>query len=132
MRLAHQALVFGQSLVGLPVMWGFAARAKSQSTPGASALVAPHQSFPCTRRICFLTKWLGVLEAGVVLGGLAGLVTGLYLLATGPLPGVVVMLASMALLLSSVAKLGEAQEVRQESNAGREGLTRSRAPSSGR
>ena len=57
-----------------------------------------------------LTKWLDVLEAAVLLGGLAGLVSGMYLLATSPLPGVMVMLASMALLLSSVAKLAEAQE----------------------
>ena len=56
-----------------------------------------------------LTKWLGVLEAAVVLGGLAALVTGMYLLATSPLPGVMAMLASMALLLSSVGKLAEAQ-----------------------
>jgi len=58
-----------------------------------------------------LKNLLGVLEAAVVFGGLAGLVTGMYLLATSPLPGVVVMLASMTLLVSSVAKLGEAQEV---------------------
>jgi len=62
---------------------------------------------------------LGVLEAAVVFGGLAGLVTGMYLLATSPLPGVVVMLASMAMLVSSVKKLGEAQEERHESDAGR-------------
>jgi ribose/xylose/arabinose/galactoside ABC-type transport system permease subunit len=79
-----------------------------------------------------LTKWLGVLEAAVVFGGLAGLVTGMYLLATSPLPGVIVMLASMALLLSSVAKLAEAQELRQESAAGRERFSRSRAGSSSR
>ena len=79
-----------------------------------------------------LTKLLGILEAAVLLGGLAGLVTGMYLLATSPLPGVMVMLASMALLLSSVAKLAEAQEVRQECNTGRERFSRSRAGSSGR
>jgi len=79
-----------------------------------------------------LTKWLGVLEAAVVFGGLAGLVTGMYLLATSPLPGVMVMLASMALLLSSVAKLAEAQEVRQECDTGRERYSRSRARRSGR
>jgi len=33
-----------------------------------------------------------------VMGELAGLVTGMYLLATSPLPGVMVMLASMVLL----------------------------------
>ena len=46
-----------------------------------------------------LKNLLGVLEAAVVFGGLAGLVTGMYLLATSPLPGVVVMLASMAMLV---------------------------------
>jgi hypothetical protein len=79
-----------------------------------------------------LTKLLGVLEAAVVLGGFAGLVTGMYLLATSPLPGVMVMLASMALLLGSVAKLAEAQEVRQECATGRERFFRSRAGRSGR
>jgi hypothetical protein len=77
-----------------------------------------------------LTKWLGVLEAVVVFGGLAGLVVGLYLLATGPLPGVMVMLASMAMLVSSVGKFAAAQEVRQESDAGRERFSRRRAGSS--
>jgi hypothetical protein len=79
-----------------------------------------------------LTKFLGVLEATVLLGGLAGLVTGMYLLATSPLPGVMVMLASMALLLSLVAKLGKAQEVGHESNARGGRFSRSRAGSSGR
>jgi hypothetical protein len=79
-----------------------------------------------------LTKWLGVLEGAVVLGGLAGLVTGMYLLTTSPLPGVMVMLASVALLLSSVATLAEAQEVRQECDTDRERFSRSRAASSNR
>jgi len=72
------------------------------------------------------------MEAAVALGGCGGLVTGMYLLATSPLPGVMVVLASMALLLSSVARLGEAQEVRQESAAGRKRFPGSRAASSGR
>lgn len=76
-----------------------------------------------------LTKWTGVLGATVLLGGLAGLVNGMHLLATSPLPGVMVMLASTALLLSSVAKLCAAQEVRQESSADRGRFTRSRAGS---
>ncbi len=78
-----------------------------------------------------LKNLLGVLEAAVVFGGLAGLVTGMYLLATSPLPGVVVMLASMAMLVSSVKKLGEAQEEWHESDAGRERSSRSRAGCSG-
>jgi len=73
-----------------------------------------------------LTKLPAVLEATVLLGGLAGLVTGMHLSATSSLPGVTVMLASMTLLLSSVAKLGEAQEVRQQTNAGRELSVRNR------
>jgi ribose/xylose/arabinose/galactoside ABC-type transport system permease subunit len=73
-----------------------------------------------------LTKWLGVLEAAVVFGGLAGLVTGMYLLATAPLPGVMVMLASMAMLAGSVRKLAEEQEARSESGAARGRCSRSR------
>ena len=75
-----------------------------------------------------LSKWLGFIEATVSLGGLAGLVTGMYLLATSPLVGVTVMLASMALLVSAVAKLGEAQEVRQELRAGRGRFSQPRHP----
>lgn len=128
---AHDS--FGQPQTGLPVMWGLAARAQSQSTPGASALVAPHQqSFACTRRTCLLTKLLGVPEATVVLAGCGGFVTGMYLLATSPLPGVVVVLASMALLLGSVTKLSKAQEVRQESDSGCQCFSGSRAESSSR
>jgi len=36
---------FGQPQAVLPAMWGLAARAKSQTSPGASALAAPHQQF---------------------------------------------------------------------------------------
>lgn len=79
-----------------------------------------------------LKDLLGVLEAAVVFGGLAGLVTGMYLLATSPLPGVMVMLASMALLVTSVKKLCEAQEVRHESDGSRERFSRSRTGSSGK
>jgi hypothetical protein len=74
-----------------------------------------------------LTKWLGFLEATVVFGGLGGVVAGLYLLATKPLPGVVLMLASMTMLVGSVGKLSEAQEARQESDAGRGRFSTSRA-----
>jgi hypothetical protein len=55
----------------------------------------------------------------------------MYLLATSPLPGVTVMLASMAMLVSSVKKLGEAQEDWHESDAGRERSSRGRAGCSG-
>ena len=132
MRLAHDTHNFGQPAVRMPARWGLAAGAQSQSTPGASALVAPHQQLARARRTSLPMKWLGVLEAAVVLGGCGGFVTGMYLLPTSPLPGVVVVLASMALLLSSVAKLSAAQEKRQESDAGCERFSRSRAASSDR
>jgi len=44
MSFAQTALqVYGWRQVALPVMWGAAAWVQSQSTPGASALAAPHQ-----------------------------------------------------------------------------------------
>jgi hypothetical protein len=48
MRLAHNTQTYdgiGQQQVVLPAMWGPAAGAKSQISPGASALTAPHQQF---------------------------------------------------------------------------------------
>lgn len=57
-----------------------------------------------------LTKWLGVLEVALLLGGLAGLLAGAYLLATSLLPGVTVILAIMVLLFCLVAKVAAAQE----------------------
>jgi hypothetical protein len=74
-----------------------------------------------------LTKWLAVLELAILLGGLAGSFTGMYLLATRPLFGMSLILASMATLLSSVAKLSEAQELRQQLDAGGKRFAPSRA-----
>jgi hypothetical protein len=52
------------------------------------------------------------LEAFVaVLAGFAGFFSGLYLLGTDPIAGVLVMLGSMALLLRSVASLCGVQSV---------------------
>jgi len=49
------------------------------------------------------------LEVVVLLAGFAGLEWGLFLLGVDPLAGVLVMIASMALLLRSVAGLCGAQ-----------------------
>jgi len=119
---------FGQLESVLPAVWGLAARAQSH-IPGASALTAPPPTILHTppRSCRVLTKWLGGIEAAVAFGGVAGLISGVYLLATGPLLGVVIMLASMAMLVSSVGKLCEAQEVRHDSNRVRESLSRTRA-----
>jgi hypothetical protein len=123
----------GQIETDVPAMWGPAARAQTQSSPGASALAAPHQQAMCPRvRAARLrSNLLGVLEATILLGGFGGLVIGMYLLATRPLPGVMAMLASMTLLLSAVAKLGEVQEVRQECDADAGRYSRRRANGSG-
>jgi hypothetical protein len=115
MRLAHakKRTIAGQPLSPLSTQWGSAAGAQIQTSPGASALAAPHQNLLATVIRRARAEWPGFLETGVMLGGVAGLIGGLYLLATSPLPGVVTMLASMTLLLSSVGKLSAVQEARQ-------------------
>ncbi len=64
-------------------------------------------------------RWLGILEAAVMLGGVAGLIGGQYLLETSPLPAVVTMLASMTLVLGSVARASAAQEMQARMRFGR-------------
>jgi hypothetical protein len=113
--------ISGQAPLSLSTQWGSAAGAKIQTSPGVSAFAAPHQ-IRGTR-----AQWLGVLEAAVLLGGFAGLIGGLYLLATSPLPGVVTILASMTLMLSTVGKLSEAQEVRQRCEVTQVSAHRTRA-----
>ncbi len=54
-----------------------------------------------------------MIETAVMLGGVLGLIGGLYLLSSSPLPGAITMLASMTLVLSSVSRVSAAQEVRQ-------------------
>src|SRR5437667_5861299 len=43
MQVEVHGLIFAQPEAGLPAMWGSAAWAQSQLTPGVSALAAPHQ-----------------------------------------------------------------------------------------
>jgi hypothetical protein len=57
-----------------------------------------------------ITRWLGVLEVALLLGGLTGLLAGTYLLATSLLPGLIVILAIVVLLFCFVAKVAAAQE----------------------
>ncbi len=103
----------GQAPSPLSAQWGPAAGAQIQTSPGASALAAPHQnscgSFVPRAR----AQWLGVIETAVMLGGVFGLIGGLYLLSSSPLPGAITMLASMTLVLSSVTRVSAAQETRQ-------------------
>jgi len=69
-------------------------------------------------------RWAKVVEAVVVLGGSAVMVSGLYLLPTRPLLGVVAVLSAMALLLGSIAKLSEMQEACNAVDAGSERFRR--------
>src|ERR1019366_53255 len=113
---------------------GTRGRGKIPDIPWCQRSDRPHQQF-CELvhggRTRMLKNLLGVLEAAVVFGGLAGLVTGMYLLATSPLPGVTVMLGSMAILVSSVKKLGEAQKEWRKAAADRELSCPGRAGCSG-
>jgi UPF0716 family protein affecting phage T7 exclusion len=129
MSLAHtdRHATSGQPPLPLSRQWGPAAGAQIQTSPGASALAAPHQDLRATLTRRARAEWLGFLETGVMLGGVAGLIGGLYLLATSPLPGVVTMLASMTLLLSSVGKLGAEQEARQRCEVTQVSAHRTRA-----
>ena len=44
MQVEVHGLIFAQPEAGLPAMWGSAAWAQSQLTPGVSALAAPRSS----------------------------------------------------------------------------------------
>lgn len=103
----------GQPLSPLSGPWGPAAGAQIQTSPGASALAAPHQKVHGTFARRVRTEWLGFVETALMLGGFGGLLGGLYLLSSSPLPGVITMLASMTLVLGSVTRVGAAQENRQ-------------------
>ncbi len=105
--------VSGQPPSPLSDRWGPAAGAQIQTSPGASALAAPHQKVRGTLAGRVRTEWLGFLETALMLGGFAGLVGGVYLLSSSPLPGAITMLASMTLVLGSVARVSAAQEMRQ-------------------
>ncbi len=103
----------GQPTSPLSDQWGPAAGAQIQTSPGASALAAPHQKLRGSLVRRARAEWLGFLETVLMLGGFAGLIGGLYLLSSSPLPGAITMLASMTLVLSSVARVSAAQETRQ-------------------
>ncbi len=105
--------ISGQPPSPLSDQWGPAAGAQIQTSPGASALAAPHQKLRGSVVRSARAQWLGFLETAVMLSGIFGLIGGLYLLASSPLPGAITMLASMALVLSSVARVSAAQEAGQ-------------------
>lgn len=107
-------LIFAQPEPGLTAMWGSAAWAQTQLTPGVSALAAPPPDAPArarTGRQCepmrlFRTRVLAELFAGFV-----SLLAGMFLLGEHPLFGVLAMLGGMALLLRSTAKLCKEQVI---------------------
>jgi CHASE2 domain-containing sensor protein len=92
---------------GQLLMWGSAAWAQTQLTPGVSTLAAPRQILFAHRNeeqrvnVSYALRLLGVVA------GWAGLLTSLLLLNREPLFGVLGVLGAMALLLGSMAKLCE-------------------------
>src|SRR3954447_1364749 len=86
-------------------MWGSAALAQTQLTPGVSTLAAPRPTYKRAARentrvnVSYALQLLGVVIAW------AGLLASLFLLDREPLFGVLGTLAAFALLLSSLAKL---------------------------
>ena len=110
-------LTFGQPEPELLVMWGSAAWAQTQLTPGVSALAAPRSSIrPWLRRANQRISYPGRKESTMtrarlageivkLLSGAAGLFVGLSLLWTAPLTAVLVILGAMGFMLIAVAKL---------------------------
>ena len=113
--------IFGQPEPGRPLMWGSAAWAQTQLTPGVSTLAAPRSSIkPPSRGVEGQSRGAGqrkgerkrmtggraAQEAAKLLAGGAGLFAGLSLLGTAPLTAVLVMLAAMSYMLIPAAKLG--------------------------
>jgi len=88
-------------------LWGSAAWAQTQLTPGVSTLAAPRPiSFARQKgeervNVSYALRLLGVVAAW------AGLLMSLFLLNRAPLIGVLGILGAMALLLRSMAKLCE-------------------------
>ena len=112
--------IFGQPEPGRPLMWGSAAWAQTQLTPGVSTLAAPRSSIRPPSRVegqrrgaeqrngerKRMTGGRAAQEAAKLLAGGAGLFAGLSLLGTAPLTAVLVMLAAMSYMLIPAAKLG--------------------------
>lgn len=118
----------GQTEADGPATKNPAVEPVSRLAPTTIAMAVTQPHVPPTHP---LSKWLGVIEATVVFSGFAGLVSGMYWLTLKPLSGVMALLASMALLVSTAAKLGEAQEARLlVSGAKRQPFSRSRSGNS--
>jgi hypothetical protein len=126
--------VYGQRLTAQSVERGAAAWVQSQSTPGASALAAPHQ--------ILVMRWTGLwveqssavsiqgpvmnrshlgVDVALVLLGATGLFAGLSRLSTSPLPAVLIILSAMMFLLFPLAGLCGA-ELSQARRSARESI----------
>lgn len=101
-------LIFGRPEPGPPAMWGSAAWAQTQPTPGVSVLAAPLQMcLPArTRGRRFHSRETVELFAAMVV-----LVAGMFLLEDRPVIGVLAALGGMALLLRTTAKICKRERI---------------------
>lgn len=104
-------LLFAQPEPGLPAMWGSAAWAQTQLTPGVSALAAPLQirRLARTGREREPRRESRARALAELLAGFVSLLAGMFLLRERPLVGVLAMLGGMAFLLRSTARLCKEQ-----------------------
>ena len=100
--------IFGEPEPGFPAIWGAAAWAQTQLTPGVSTLAAPHPRVYPWRQARMPGMKMSRRERMLgVLAGFGGLLAGLFLLDGEPLFGVLAMLGGMALLLGSLSRRRE-------------------------
>ena len=96
--------IFGEPEPGFPAIWGAAAWAQTQLTPGVSTLAAPHpRVYPWRQARMPRMKMSRQARMAGVVTGFGGLLAGLFLLDGEPLFGVLAMLGAMALLLGSLS-----------------------------
>lgn len=100
--------IFGEPEPGFPAIWGAAAWAQTQLTPGVSTLAAPHpRVYPWRQARMPRMKMSHQARMAGVLTGFGGLLAGLFLLDREPLFGVLAILGAMALLLESLSRSRE-------------------------
>ncbi len=106
------SLIFEQLKPGRLVMWGSAAWAQTQLTPGVSTLAAPRSSIKPSRAGVD-RSWTGsrrdLRQAGTrsseVAFGRLGVAGGTALAATIPVTAALIILGAMGIMLTSTARL---------------------------
>lgn len=105
MRLSNKdGLIYEPLKPGRLALWGSAAWAQTQLTPGVSTHAAPFHLAMCAGDRTQMTTSYTVLLLGVITGW-GALLASLVLLFRNPLFAVLGILAAMALLLASLSRL---------------------------